>query len=58
MDFFAVKFDVCPGICLYESLFTDSWVDVTSVNVNSKNVYADEFSAKIYFNFSQVITNM
>ena len=45
IDFFAVKVDgsdVYPGICLYENLFTDSWVDVTSVNFNSKKVYEDE----------------
>ena len=31
IDFLAVKvdgYDVKPGICLYESLCTDSWVDV------------------------------
>ena len=42
VDFFAVKVDgsdVYPGICLYENLFTDSWVDVTSVKFNSKKVY-------------------
>ena len=41
IDFFAVKvdgYDVKPGICLYENLCTDSWVDVTSVNFNSKKV--------------------
>ena len=45
IDFFAVKVDrsnVYPGTCLYENLFTDSWVDVTSVNFNSKNVNEDE----------------
>ena len=38
-DFFAVKVDgsdVYPGICPYENLLTDSWVDITSVNFNSK----------------------
>ena len=45
IDFFAVKvdgYDVKPGICLYENLCTDSWVDVTSVNFNSKNVLEDK----------------
>ena len=45
MDFFAVKVDgsdVNQGICLYENLFTDTLVDVTSVNFNSKKVYEDE----------------
>ena len=45
MDFFAVKVhgsDVNPGICLYKSLFSDSWVDVNSINFNSKKVYEDE----------------
>ena len=45
IDFFAVKVDgrdVNQGICLYENLFTDTLVDVTSVNFNSKNVYEDE----------------
>ena len=54
--FFAVKvdrYDVKPGICLYENLCTDSWVDVTSVNFNSKKVLEDKISAdKIYYNFS------
>ena len=34
--------DVNPGICLYENLFTDSWVDVISVNFNSKKVHEDD----------------
>ena len=41
IDFLAFKVDgsdVYPGICLYENLFTDSWLDVTSV----KKVYEDE----------------
>ena len=45
MDVFAVKVDgsdVNTGICLYENLFTDSLVDITSVNFNSKKVYEDE----------------
>ena len=45
IDFFAVKIDesdIYPGNCLCENLFTDSWVDVTSVNFNSKKVYEDE----------------
>ena len=45
IDFFAVKVDgsdVNPGICLYENLITDSWVDITSVNFNSKKDYEDE----------------
>ena len=29
-------------IFVYENLFTDSWVDVISVNFNSKKVYEDE----------------
>ena len=28
--------------CLYENLFTDTMVDVNSVNFNSKTVYEDE----------------
>ena len=43
--FFAVKVDgsdVYPGICLYENLFTDCWLGVTSVNFNSKKVHEDE----------------
>ena len=43
--FFAVKvdgYDVKPGICLYENPCTDSWVDVTSVNFNSKKVLEDK----------------
>ena len=42
---FAVKvdeYDVKPGICQYENLCTDSWVDVTSVNFNSKKVLEDK----------------
>ena len=35
-------YDVKPGICLYENLCTDSWVDVTSVNFNSKKVLEDK----------------
>ena len=45
INVFAVKVDgsdVNPGICLYKNLFPDSWVDVTSVNFNSKNVYEYE----------------
>ena len=45
IDFFAVKVDgsdINQGICLYENLFTDTLVDVTSVNFNSKKVYEDE----------------
>ena len=45
IDFFDVKVDrsdVNQGICLYENLFTDTLVDVTSVNFNSKKVYEDE----------------
>ena len=46
MDFFAVKVDevsdVNPGIRLYENIFTDSWVDVISVNFNSKKVHEDD----------------
>ena len=34
--------DVNPGICVYENLFTDSWVDVISVNFNSKKVHEDD----------------
>ena len=43
--FFAVKVDgsdVYPGICLYENLYTDCWLGVTSVNFNSKKVHEDE----------------
>ena len=43
--FFAVKvdgYDVKPGICLYENLRTYPWVDVTSVNFNSKKVLEDK----------------
>ena len=43
--FFGVKVDgyyVKPGIYLYENLCTDSWVDVTSVNFNSKKVLEDK----------------
>ena len=29
------------GIYVYENLFTDSWVDVISVNLNSKKVHED-----------------
>ena len=46
IDFFAVKVDgsdVYQGICLYENLFTDSWVNVTFVNFNSKKVYESLF---------------
>ena len=62
MDFFAVKVhgsDVNPGICLYKSLFSDSWVDVNSINFNSKKVYEDEIFSQqdiyiyIYYNFPQ-----
>ena len=47
IDIFAVKVDgndVNKGICLhvYENLFTDTLVDVTSVNFNSKKVHEDE----------------
>ena len=44
IDFFAVKVDrsdVNLGIRLYENLFTETLVDVTSVNFNSKKVYED-----------------
>ena len=34
--------DVNPGICVYENLFTDSWVDVISVNFNGKKVHEDD----------------
>ena len=34
--------DVNPGICKEVFVWTDSWVDVTSVNFNSKIVYEDE----------------
>ena len=37
-----LKTPLYPGICLYENLFTDSCVDVTSVNFNSKKIYEDE----------------
>ena len=39
MDFFSVKFDgtgVIGGICPYESLFTDSHYDITSVNLTAE----------------------
>ena len=42
IDVFAVKVDgndVNQGICLYENLFTDTLVDVTSVDFNSKKVH-------------------
>ena len=45
IDFFAVKVDgsdVIQGICLFENLFTDTLVDVISVNFNSKKVYDDK----------------
>ena len=46
--------DVNAGICVYENLFTDSWVDVISVNFNSKKSIKMTFSSdKIYYNFSQ-----
>ena len=34
--------DVNPGICVYENLFTGSWVDAISVNFNSKKVHEDD----------------
>ena len=34
--------DVNPGICVYENLFTDSCVDVISVNFNGKKVHEDD----------------
>ena len=34
--------DINPGICVYENLFRDSWVDVISVNFNSKKVHEDD----------------
>ena len=34
--------DVNPGICVYENLFTDSWVDVISVNFNSTKIHVDD----------------
>ena len=34
--------DVNQGICLYENLFTDTWVDVISVSFKRKKVYEDE----------------
>ena len=45
MDFFAVKFDgtdVIVGISPYESLFTDSSYDITSVKFNSEKVHEDD----------------
>ena len=45
IDFFAVKVngsDVYPRICKEVFIYTDSWVDVTSVNFNSKKAYEDE----------------
>ena len=33
---------VNPAICVYENVFTDSWVDVISVNFISKMVYVDD----------------
>ena len=45
INFFAVKVDgsdVNPGICLYKNLFPGPWVDVTSINFISRNVYEDE----------------
>ena len=57
MDFFAFKFDgtdVIAGISPYESLFTDSRYDITSVNFNSGRIHEDDIlSDKIYYNFSQ-----
>ena len=51
-DFLAVKVDevtskwrqsdVNPAICVYENIFTDSWVDVISVNFNSKKVHEND----------------
>ena len=49
--FFAVKvdgYDVKPGICLYENPCTDSWVDVTSVNFNSKKDWRLNFRLTRY----------
>ena len=45
IELFAVEVDgsdVYPGISLYENLFTDSWVYVTSVNFNSNKFNEDE----------------
>ena len=61
LDIFAVKVevegsDVNPGIWKEIFIETDSWVDVSSVNFNSKNVYEDEICSRQdlrYYNFSQ-----
>ena len=34
--------DVYPGICKEVFIYTDSWIDVTSVNFNSKKIHEDE----------------
>ena len=51
LDIFAVKVevegsDVNPGIWKEIFILTDSWVDVSSVNFNSKNVYEDEIFSR------------
>ena len=49
IDIFAVNVhgsDVYPGICPYGIFLTDSLVDVTCVNFNSKKVYEGEILAK------------
>ena len=49
IDIFAVIVhgsDVYPGICPYGIFLTDSFVDVTCVNFNSKKVYEGEILAK------------
>ena len=57
MDFSLLFFDrsdVIAGISPYESLFTDSRYDITSVNFNSGKVHEETIlSDKIYYNFSQ-----
>ena len=45
IDIFAVKLDgsdVYPGICKEVFIWTDSWVDFTSVTFNSTKVYEVE----------------
>ena len=59
IDFFTVKVDrhdINQGICLYENLFIDTWVDVISISFNSKKVYEDEIFSQqdtVNYSFSQ-----
>ena len=51
IDFLAVKLDgsdVNQGVCKEVFIWTDTLVDVTSVNFNSKNVYEDEIFGRIF----------